>query len=38
MVGSIAVPAVEWWQLLYFGGAKNDVGLFCFGNLDSWTE
>jgi hypothetical protein len=28
--GSIAVPAVEGWQLLYFGGAKNNVGLFLF--------
>jgi len=29
--GSIAVPAVEGWQLLYFGGAKNNVGCSCFG-------
>ena len=28
--GAIAVPAVEGWQLLYFGGAKNNVGLSLF--------
>jgi hypothetical protein len=28
--GSIAVPAVEGWQLLYFGGTENNVGLFLF--------
>jgi hypothetical protein len=30
VLGSIAAPAVEGSQLLYFDGAKNNVGLFLF--------